>query len=115
MACFTCCLAFSRVSFRGRATFYRGQNRNQVEALEHKPDMSVAPARQFALAERAQALAEHQHFSAGGPVHGRNQVQQRGFARTRGPHEGQKVAALDLQIHPLQGGDSVLIANILLR
>ena len=91
--------------------FQRGQHRDQIELLEDEADVLVAPAGDLAVAERAQVLAEDADLAAGGPVHGGDQVQQRGFARARRPHERDELALVDLEVDVVERDDVELVAD----
>ena len=90
---------FRPVSFNGSSTFsMRRQHRDEIERLEDEPDVRVAPARDLPVAELPQIFAQHPDLAAGGLVHGGDQVQQRGLARTGGPHQRHEIAAADIEI-----------------
>ncbi len=58
--------------------------------------------RQAAAAERADLHARHVHDAFGRFVEAAHQVEQRGLARARGPHQREEIALGDLQVHALQ-------------
>ena len=80
----------------------RGQHRNQVELLEDEADVLVAPVRDLAVAQLAQVVAQHADLAAGGAVHGGDQVQQRGLAGARRPHQRHELALVDLDVDVLR-------------
>ncbi len=80
----------------------RVEHRHQVVELEHEADMVAAPGRQLAAAEAVDALALDLDLAAGGAVETADEVEQGGLAGTGGTHEGNEVAALDLQVDAVQ-------------
>ena len=73
--------------------FLHGQPGKQRVLLEHH-----APLAPHAL----HGLAVTQHSAAGGLQQASNDVQQRGFAATRGADDGNKLVLMDIQIHAVQ-------------
>ena len=47
------------------------------------------------IAHLSQIGAENLYLAVGRLIHGRDQMQQRGFARAGGPHEGHEIAAVE--------------------
>jgi hypothetical protein len=52
-----------------------GQVREQLEGLEHEPEVVAAQERQAVLVERLERLAEHPHAALGGPIEPCEQAQ----------------------------------------
>src|SRR5208337_5340461 len=63
----------------------RGQYRDQVVGLKDEPDIVGAPAGDLGLGEVAENLAVDGDLALGRPVKPRDQVQERGLARSRRP------------------------------
>ncbi len=92
----------------------RSQHRNQIEALEHEPDMLIAPMRDRTIRKRPQILTQHQNLSVRRPIHRRDQVQQRGLSRSRGSHQRHELALVDFQVRVLQRHHVKFVAHELL-
>ena len=52
-------------------------------------------------------------LAGAGPVQAADQIQQRGFARAGRAHDGEHLAARDLQVDALEGGDFALAVKAL--
>ena len=91
----------------------RGQHRDQIERLEHVPDVLVPPARRLRIVEAEDVLAHHQQFARGRTVDGRNHVQQRRLARSRGPHQREELSLRDVDGDVVERGhlESVALEN----
>ncbi len=91
----------------------RGQHRDQVVGLEDEPDVVGAPAGDLGLGEVAQILAVDDDLALGRPVQPRDQVQERGLARSRRSHQGQVFTLGDLEVEVCQDGNHELIPAVL--
>ena len=74
--------------------------RDQVEALEHEPDVALHPAIQAALG--GDLRAEHPHHPTGGGNVGVDHAQQRGLAGTAGAEHHHPLPALHAQVLEVQ-------------
>ena len=83
----------------------RREHREQVVKLEDEADVPRAPRGQLAVGQFVNALARDAHRAAGGAVQPADQVQQRALARTRRPHQRQKLARRHFQMQVLQHVD----------
>src|SRR5882724_1014300 len=93
----------------------RGRPGQQVELLEDEADARVPDARELVRGESADALAV-QHVLAGGrPVEAAQEVHEGRLARSRGPHHGDELAALDRDRHAAERVDGVRTEVIVLR
>ena len=86
----------------------RGQLGKQVIELEDEPERAVAQSVAMPFRTVVDALAIEQDRPRIGGVEQAEDVQQRALARPAGPHHGDHLAALDLQIDPAQHRDLVL-------
>ena len=77
---------------------FRVQDRHQVVKLKNKAHMPRAPLRQLTVGKMVNALAAHRHGTLRGPVQTADQIKQGAFARSRRPHQGEKLAGRNLQI-----------------
>jgi len=84
--------------------------RQQVEGLEDEADLLVADAGQFVVAQVAHQVAVDEVIAFGGRVQAADQVHQRRLARSRRPHDGDILAALDLEVHA-GDGMNLLVAH----
>src|ERR1017187_858985 len=91
--------------------FQRGEHRYEVELLEDEADVFVAPVGDLAVVELAQGVAQDADLTAGGPVHGGDQVQQRGLAGAGWAHQRHELAFRNFQVHILQGDHVELVAD----
>ena len=88
----------------------RGGAGQQVEGLENEADFLVADARQLVVAHLADQVAVDVILALAGGVQAADQVHQGRLSRTRRPHDGDVLAALDLDIHAGNGVD-LLVAH----
>src|SRR3546814_8914276 len=93
----------------------RVQHRLQVVELEHEADVLAAPLRQLAGAHAVDARAVDLDLAAAGRVQAADQVEQGGLARTRGTHQRDEVALVDVQVQAVQHGDLLRAALVGLR
>src|SRR5438067_96153 len=90
------------------------QHRHQVIELEYKTDMASAPCRQAAAGQLVDTFAVDRDTAFVRPVKPANEIEQRGLAGTRRPHQGQKLAFRNLEIEFVQDLDLLLAAPITL-
>ena len=88
---------------RGSAAFSSAVRRQQVEVLEHEPDLPAAHARQSVAAKARHVLAVQGVIAAAGRVQAAEDVHQGGLPAAGRPDDGDKVPVGDLQAHPAQG------------
>jgi hypothetical protein len=69
-----------------------------------KPDVRRAPVGELALGEPRDVLAAHEELARVGLVDAGDEVQQRGLARARRPHQRDEVAARDRERDVVQHG-----------
>src|SRR5438445_788912 len=92
---------------RGKATVEQGQldvlerrrPGQQVELLEHEPDLRVADSRQLVLREPADVDAVEQVVPRRRRVEAAEEIHERRFARSRRSHDGDELAGADGQRH----------------
>jgi len=77
----------------------------QVEELEDQPDVPAAQPGQVVLAVPGDLLTRHSDLPLVGGIQAGDQVQQRGFAAARRPHQSDELALTDAQVDPTQGAD----------
>jgi hypothetical protein len=108
---------------RQRHVLLGGQLREELAGLEDEPEPPAAQRAQPVLAEpvdtrqafgragpRLVSLAAQQHLAAVRADDPREGVQQGGLAGAGRPHDGQRVALADLDVHPGErGGGAVLL------
>src|SRR3546814_6868575 len=92
-------------------TLFRS-HRHQVVELEHEADVVAAPLRQLAGAHAVDARAVDLDLAAAGRVQAADQVEQGGLARTRGTHQRDEVALVDVQVQAVQHGDLLRAALV---
>ena len=83
--------------------FLHGEFVNEVEALEHKADLSLSHAGHLVLAECLCLLAVHQIVAAVRLVQQSQDVQQRTLAAAAGAHDGYKLSFFYLERYVVQG------------
>jgi hypothetical protein len=93
---------------------------DEIEALKDEPDAVPAQHRELAFAPAGDVLVREPVFTAGGAVEHAHDVQQRGFATARWPHDGDEFAPCNLQIETAQGhrldlGGAIDLGNTLQR
>src|SRR5690606_8737578 len=84
----------------------RRGTRQQVEALEHEAEVVAAQLRALVAVERLDMRTHEQVLAGAGPVEATDQVHCGGFSRTARPHDGNEIAARDVEVDPLQGLES---------
>src|SRR3989441_1172708 len=97
----------------------RGGTRQQVEGLEHEPDLLVADARQLVVGQVAHFQAVEPVLARGGGVEAADEVHERRLPRSRGAHHGHVLVLADLQAHAAQRAHDlaphVVVAGELVR
>ena len=93
----------ARQQARQRDVVGDGQRRQQVEELKYKPDLLSPHVREVVVSQRGEVAAVEHDAARRGAVHGAAQVQQRGLAAPRGPHQRNEVALVDGKRHARQG------------
>ena len=83
----------------------RGRPRQQVERLEDEPDLLVPDAREIVVVHPADVLAVQQVLAARRRIETADEVHQRRLARPGGSHDGDELAALDVDRHAAQRVD----------
>jgi len=76
--------------------------RQQVEGLEHEPDLFVADPRQFIVGQIAHLLTVEPVFAPRRRVEAADEVHERRFPRTRRAHDGHELVALHLDLDAAQ-------------
>ena len=87
---------------RQHDVFIHIQHRDQVVALEHKPDLPAPEDGELLVLQPGDVPAVHPHFSRGGPVQSSQHVQEGGFPAAGGAHDGHELPQLHGQVHPVQ-------------
>ena len=72
---------------------------DEVKTLEDEANNSLAEVCALVLLQVAHVAAIQQVGAFGGIVEQAEDIQQRGFATTRRPHDGDKLAFLHLEVH----------------
>jgi len=93
------------VSSSGSSTFFCGQHRHQVVELEHEADVAAAPVRELAAVHAVQALAFDLDLARRRRVEAADEIEQRGLARARRPHQRDEVALGDVEVDAVQHFD----------
>ena len=87
---------------RQQDVFKRGHSRQEVEALKDETDIAVAQARKLLIVHAGHRLAEQAVLAEIRSVQTPEYVHQGRLARTRRPHHGYEVSALDLDIDVIE-------------
>ena len=74
-----------------------GEHRQQVQVLEHEPDVFRPPVGQLARSHRAHFRSGHPDAAAGGLIQSGEQVEQGGLARPRRAHQRGKRSLGDVE------------------
>ena len=90
---------------RQRDVLLRRQRRQQVERLEHEPDVLAAQARERAVGHRGDLLAADPDRPGRRPVEPGEQVHERGLAGAGRAHDGRELAGGDVERDAAQGVD----------
>ena len=61
--------------------FQRCEHRNEIEGLEHKSNMAVAPPSQLPVTQPGQIFAKDTNLPGSWPVHGGNEIQESRLTR----------------------------------
>src|SRR5207302_8011322 len=80
----------------------RAEHRQEVVELEDEADVRGAPPRELAPGETVNMLTIDFDAAGRGPVQPGHQVEQRALARTGRSHQGQEVAAVDMEVEAAQ-------------
>ena len=91
-----------------------GEHRQQVVHLEHEADVVGAPVAELGVRQPVDREAIDFDGARGRPVETAEQVQQRGLARARRPHERDEVAARQIQVELLEHRHHFVAALVLL-
>ena len=86
----------------------RRRARQQVEALEHEPDLLIAHARQLVLRQLRHVPAVELIDAARRPVETAGDVHERRLAGSRRAGHGHELAGLDVERHAAQRADFVV-------
>src|SRR5439155_20325023 len=81
------------------------QNRQQVVELEHQADVPGAPRRQLTVRHPVNGLVANRNGPTRRTVQAADQIQQGGFAGTRGAHQGEKFAPPHVEVQTDQHVD----------
>src|SRR3990172_12926709 len=84
-----------------------GQPRHKVKQLEYEPDLLAPDQSALLIREPRDVPACEPVSPRGRPVQKSDNVQQRGFPRPRGTHDGQVLAALDGQTDTVERADAL--------
>src|SRR5450432_398275 len=76
--------------------------RQEIEALEHEPDLLAAQLRPLVPRERAGVHAIQHVTTGGGPIQAADHVHEGRFARAGRPHHRHQLTLVDAQAHPAQ-------------
>src|SRR5439155_3948346 len=87
-------------------------HRKQVVELEHEADVGGTPAREVAAREAVDPAAVDGDGPRRRRVQPADEIQQRGLAGSRGPHERDEVAARDVEIDAVQDLDRLAAAAV---
>ena len=92
-----------RVEQRQLDVLERRGARQQVEALEHEPDLRVADARQLVVRQLRHVAAVQQIAAARRPIQAAEDVHERRLARARRPDDGHELAGGDVERDAAEG------------
>ncbi len=92
---FALCGADVQVAQRQLYVFIDVQLVDEVEALEHEADVALAELGALLLLQAADLLSEQLIGALGGIIQEAEDVEQRGFAAARRPHDGDELAVVD--------------------
>jgi hypothetical protein len=101
--------------YRHLDVFLRRQGRNQLEGLEHEPDLVGAHLGALVLAELAQVLAVEHDAAGCRHVEAGQQAEQGGLAAARWADHGEESAGFDLQANFLEHRERLAAALVHLR
>ena len=85
--------------------FGRGKRGQQVVELEDETHLVPAQLGELVVVQPRERLPVQIYFARGGVIQPAQQVQQGGFARAGGSHDGDELAALNAEIDAIQRGD----------
>ncbi len=91
------------------------QGRNEVERLEHEPDLAAAQQRELGVAKPGDLLVAEPDPARGGRVEARHDVHQGRLARAARAHDRGEVAAAQAHGDVVEGGDRGRPAAVGLR
>ena len=83
--------------------FQRAGARQEIEHLEHEPDLRVPHAGQLVAPEAGDVTAVEPVAAGGRGVEAAEQVHERRLAGAGGPHDGDELAGIDRHRDPAQG------------
>ena len=87
--------------------FQRGQRRQQLERLEHKPDPTGPELGTLVFTQLADYRSIQLYGTFGGRVQASKQPKQRGFTGTRPTDNGYGLSPIDFQTDPLQDRERI--------
>ena len=90
----------------------RREHGDEVVHLEDETDMARAPVGQLAAGHVRDFIAGHTDGAARGNIEAAQQIEQSGLARAARPHEGHKIALIDVKIQALQDVDVLVAAAV---
>ena len=96
-----------RVDHRQLDVLERGGARQQMEGLEHEPDLAVADAGELVLRGVLDRLLVEAIGAGAGRVEAADQVHQRRLAAARGAHDGEVLALLDVEVDAGERADGL--------
>src|SRR5437763_1806933 len=79
-----------------------GRAREQVEALEHEPDLPVAHRRELILRHPRDVVSIEEVLARCRAIETTRNVHERGLARSRWARHGEKLAGVDVEVHAAQ-------------
>src|SRR6185436_12900884 len=88
-----------------------GQRRQQVVQLEHESHVLRSPSREPSAAERSDLDAADVNTAAARCIEAADQIEQGRLAGARRPHQREKFAGLDVEVHALQHVDAFTAAR----
>ena len=81
---------------------HRGQHRDEVERLEHEPELLVSDRGECAVVASTEVHAVYSHGAGVGTVETADEVEQRALAAAGRADRGHELAGVDLEVHPAQ-------------
>src|SRR5437868_2032260 len=73
--------------------------------LKHKANVPRSPAGQLRLRHGRDQLIAYENLSLAGDIEPRNQIQERGLARTARSHQGQELSFGHIEAQPIEDVD----------
>ena len=96
-------IALSRQHQRQQDVVPDGKGIQQIKILKHKPQVIPPECSHLSVWDADSVLACEQHLPAGGLVQRRQDIKQRGFARTGFPHDRHIFPFLHCKVYVGQG------------